>query len=176
MPRGVNPIVPIRILICILLLLCSCSKPASQKFEPLVLPAGWPEQAMSVPPGMDAAELFASLGFDSEDGRTVRGKAGVGDFEGVLWAVGFATDDSFASVLDFWEAELRQAGYFIVENDVESASTRALARQYVSPDRRTIIVIVKSEGKSSESGRTRGVVKLSVTEEDIPLDHLLRKL
>ncbi len=158
------------------LLACTACPRSGPAAAPLAFPSGWPESAMSVPEGMDSAELFASLGFDSDDGRTVAGKAGVGDFDGELWAVGFATDDGFSKVLEHWEAQLRSAGYFIVENDVESASTRALARQYVSPDRRMIIVIVKSESRSKESGRTRGVVKLSVCSEDIPLDSLLRKL
>lgn len=176
MPPSVIPTVLTRTCILLLLAAClGCSKGAQQS-EAMSFPAGWPEPAMTVPDGMDSAELFASLGFDSDDGKTVRGKAGVGDFEGELWAVGFATDDSFDSVLEHWESDLRGAGYFLVENDLESASTRALARQYVSPNRRMIIVIVKSEGRSRESGRTRGVVKLSVTAEDIPMDGMLRKL
>ncbi|MCB1222164.1 hypothetical protein KDL30_16005, partial [bacterium] len=154
----------------------ACSRQAGEQASPLAFPTNWPEPAMTVPEGMDSAELFASLTLDSDDGRTVKGKPAVGDFDGELWAVGFATDESFANVLLFWEEELRAAGYSYVENDVESSSTRALARQYVSQDLHRIIVIVKSEGKSKESGRTRGVVKLSVCAEDIPLEGMLRRL
>ncbi|MEZ5339752.1 MAG: hypothetical protein R3F46_16005 [bacterium] len=158
------------------MLACGCRGNSGAAAGPLQFPASWPEPAMSVPAGMDSAELFASLGYDSDDGRTVQGKPAVGDFDGELWAVGFATDDGFSEVLQHWEADLKAAGYSVVENDVESASTRALARQYVSADRRMIIVIVKSEDRSRESGRTRGVVKLSVCSEDIPLDGMLRRL
>lgn len=160
-----------------LLLLCSGCRQSAAPAAALSWPSGWPEPVLSVQQGMQQAELFASLGFDSDDGGyTVQGKQGIGDFDGELWAVGFATKDSFANVLDSWESELRNAGYYVVENDVESASTRAAARQYVSPDKRTLIVIAHSETKSRESGKTRGVVKLSVCTEDIPLEQFLRRL
>lgn len=163
-------------LLCLFLLLCSGCRESAAPAATLAWPSGWPEPRLTVQPGMQQAELFASLGFDSDDGMSVRGKSGVGDFEGTLWAVGFATDDKFSTVLTYWETELRNAGYFIVENELESESTRAQARQYVSPDRKMLIVVAHSEAKSKESGRTRGVVKLSVCAEDIPLEQFLRRL
>jgi hypothetical protein len=159
-----------------LLLLCSGCRESAAPAAALAWPGGWPEPRLTVQPGMQQAELFASLGFDSDDGMTVQGKPGVGDFEGTLWAVGFATDEKFSTVLNYWESELRNAGYFAVENEVESESTRAAARQYVSPDKKMLIVVAHSETKSRETGRTRGVVKLSVCAEDIPLEQFLRRL
>ena len=160
-----------------LLLICSGCRQTAAPATALSWPGGWPVPLLTVQPGMQQAELFASLGFDSDDGGyTVQGKPGVGDFDGELWAVGFATQDSFANVLKYWEAELRNAGYYVVENDVESASTRAAARQYISPDKRILIVVAHSADKSRESGLTRAVIKLSVCTEDIPLGEMLRRL
>ncbi|MCB1188675.1 hypothetical protein KDL29_16055 [bacterium] len=118
------------------------------------LPASWPLANLTLPPGAVENPLGVSMGVSGME-STIE-KAGVGDDEGLLWAVGFRTDGTFADVKQHVESCLDKTQFSQIR---ESDSEGRHVVDWESADGKTRVQLFHSEKNMVNSGK--GVIGMT---------------